>query len=436
MNEEQYKALVAKIGLEAAADIKARWDTAESKMKEIAAEAVKQGGITEARFKEYETTAKTAIDEVKELARKQGLTLEDLTQKLATTSTSAIKSIAEVLAESDAEFKRIKQQGVGVKEFMVHAKADGTFVMRPLADTNKAAGVTGTVDGLSGGGSTSSIAQSLDAATLLRIGGTSPLFSQYRNTQWLFDLVNVTTAGWDMPFAMWFEEVAKQGTSTVVAEGATKPTVQYAYTLKSQAYKKEAQLINITEEFSLDFARLQSDIMGKGRIDVLNAVNAVILTDLIAAATAYNTGASFVNATPVANANDFDALAAMAAQVDAATFGNQANSAIMSTFKKYRMGINKSTTNEYVDRPAVLDNLSFIGNPAMAADDVIVGDLKQFNVILRGGFIVRVGYNGTDFAENKFSVVMEQYFYDYISNIRKVAIVKGPDFATVRAAIS
>jgi hypothetical protein len=49
---------------------------------------------------------------------------------------------------------------------------------------------------------------------------------------------------------------------------------------------------------------------------------------------------------------------------------------------------------------------------------------------------VKVGYNGTDFAQNMFSVVIEQYYYDYISAARTPAIVKGPDFATVKTAIS
>ena len=45
-------------------------------------------------------------------------------------------------------------------------------------------------------------------------------------------------------------------------------------------------------------------------------------------------------------------------------------------------------------------------------------------------------YNGTDFAENKFSVVMEQFYFDYIGNIRKKAIVKGPTFDVVKTAIA
>jgi len=249
--------------------------------------------------------------------------------------------------------------------------------------------------------------------------------------------VNVVQAGWDNPLALWFEETTPQGSAAVVPEGGMKPLVQYAYQLKSSTYKKAAQLVTFTEEFSLDFARLQSDIMGKGRTDVLNVINAALLTDLTAAATTYNTAASFKPGTNVVQApvNDYDAIAAMAAQVDNATYGANANAAIMSTFKKYRMGITKSTQGEYLNRPDVLDNLAFVGNPSMGADNVIVGDLKQMTLILRGGFLVKVGYNGTDFAQNQFSVVMEQYYFDYIPTVRQAAIVKGPDFATVKTAI-
>ena len=77
-----------------------------------------------------------------------------------------------------------------------------------------------------------------------------------------------------------------------------------------------------------------------------------------------------------------------------------------------------------------------VGNAGVGADDVIVGDFKQYNILLRGGLIMKVGYNGTNFAENKFSVVLEQYYFDYISTIRAKALVKGTTFATVKAAIA
>lgn len=389
-------------------------------------------GVKSAMTSEEAQSIKDQLKKIEDAAKEQGTSLSQIQTKLET-SGSTFKSIGQVLQENEPELKKVFQNGSGTKTFMVKFNHKGEPVMKPF-DTTKAAGPHATVADVGTGGNTASVSQSIDAATLLRLGGNSPIIGVYRNNAWVFDLVNTINAGWEMPFAMWYEEQAKQGSSATVAEGATKPSVQYAYALKTASYKKEAALLGFTEEFSLDFARLQDDITNKGRIDVINRINAAILANIITAATAYNTASSFGGAS-VDNVNDFDALAAMAAQVDNATFGSLANSAVMSTFKKYRMGITKSTTGEYVDRPSVLDNLSFVGNPGMGADDVLVGDLKQYNVILRGGFLVKVGYNGTDFAENRFSVVMEQYYYDYISAIRKAAIVKGTTFATVKAAI-
>lgn len=378
---------------------------------------------------------KALSDQIKtldDIAKKQGTSLTEISLKLQQ-GDGVFKSIGETLQENEAELKRVYQNGSGQKTFMVTYNHKGQMVMKPI-DMTKAAAPHATIDGVGGG--TSAITQSIDAATLLRLGGNSQIISNYRNNAWVIDLCNVINAGFELPFAMWYEEQAKQGGSDTVAEGATKPRVQYAYDLKTATYKKEAVLVGFTQEFSLDFPRLQDDIMNKSRVDLINSMNSKILANVTTAATLYNTATEFKGGTGITNVNDYDALAAMAAQVDNSTFGSMANTAVMSTFKKYRMGVNKSTQNEYVDRPSVLDNLAFIGNPDMAADAVMVGDFKQYNIIMRGGFIVRIGYNGTDFAENKFSVVMEQFYYDYISNIRKKAIVKGDTFTAVRDAIS
>lgn len=392
-------------------------------------------GVIDTHKNEEISQLKGELKKLDDIAKAQGTSLADLSLKIGTNNNGSYKSIAEVLKENEAEIKKVYENGSGTKTFMVQTNSKGELVMMPFDMTAKAAGPHATISGVGGVGNTPSITQSIDAASLLRLGGTSQIISNYRNTSWVFDLANVTNAGFEMPFAMWYEEVAKQGASATVAEGGTKPATQYAYNLKTSPYKKEATLVSFTEEFAMDFPRLQDDIYNKGRIDVINRINAGILANITTNATAYNTATQFKAGSPITNANDFDALAALAAQVDNATFGATANTAVMSTFKKYNMGITKSTQGEYLDRPSVLDNLAFIGNPDMGADAVIVGDLKAYNIILRGGFIVKIGYNGTDFAENKFSVVMEQYYFDYISDIRKKAIVKGPDFATVKTAI-
>lgn len=422
MNEVEYKALVDKL--------KADLAPLEAKAKQLAEDAVKNGGISKDAFEAYQAQVKTATEKLEDICKTQGTTLAELQERMNSGSVGS-KSIAQVLEENKDELKKVFVNGSGTKQFVVGLNAKGEWAMKPH-DPVKAAGPHASIADVGGSGNVASIAQSIDAASLLRLGGSSPIISQFRNTPWVFDLCNLQNSSIDSPFAMWFEETAKQGASATVAEGATKPLTQYAYELKTATYKKEATLIGMTDEFSIDFSRLESDIMGKGRTDVINRINTAILANIVSNATAYNTSASFGT---VSNANDFDVIAAMAAQVENATYGSLANAAVTSTFKKYRMGVEKNGFASYLNRPDVLANIAFIGNPAMAADNVLVGDFKNYNIILKGGFIVKVGYNGTDFAENKFSIVMEQYYFDYISAIRQVAIVKGTTFAAVKALI-
>lgn len=378
-------------------------------------------------------TLKEQLEDLKEIARKQGTSLTELGLKMNDVESGG-KSIGQVMEENKEELRRIYSQGSGVKQFMILMNHKGEYVARPY-DPTKAATPHATTDNMNGNGGTSSIASSISAATILRMGGDAPIQSQYRNTPWIFDLCNLVNVGIETPFAIWYDEQAKQGASATVAEGVTKPKSQYAYTLKSAEYKKEATLLGFSQEFTLDFSRLQSDILGKGRTDLINRINTAVLANIKTAATAYNTGASFGQRS-ADKVNDWLVLAAMSAQVDSATFGANANAAIMSTFKKYNLGTLQTTQGEWIDVPSVLSNLSLTGNPDLGADDVLVGDFKQYNILLRGGLIVRTGFNGTDFAENMFSTVMEQFYFDYISALRTPAIVKGADFATVKTALT
>lgn len=436
LSQEELKALVDTLGPQVAAKVKTELDAYEAKVKQFAIDAVKNGNyISKESFEEYSNAAKTAVEAVTEACKTQGTTLAEVALKL-NGNHMGTKSPAEVLRGDTEELRKIYSQGQGTKTYMLNQNSKGEWVMKPI-DMTKTTGLEATVGGLPAG-AVASITQALDAATLLRVGAGSMINSQYRNHAWIFDLCNTINASYisAQPFAMWFDEQPKVGASQTTAEGVAKTASQYLYQLNSATYKKEATIIGITEEFHIDFAQLESDLLNKGRIDVINRVNQAILPDIIAAATVYNTGVSFQQGTGVPNVGDFDALAAMAAQVDNATFGAKANAAVMSTFKKYRMGIQKNTQGSYLNAPDVIGDLAFVGNPSMAADNVMVGDFKQFNIILRGGLIVRVGYNGNDFGNNQFSTVMEQFYYDYISTVRKVAIVSGPDFATVKAAIT
>lgn len=437
MTQEELKALQEKLGADASAAMKRELDAYEEKAKKFANEIAGKS-VSNETFDAYKNAANEALEAVKAIAEKQGTTLQELSLKM-TSAEHGTKSIAQVLSEDEDELRKIYQRGSGNKTYMINATEKGEFVMKPFDTTIKTVGPVATISGINGG-TAASIFQSIDAASLLRMGGDGvQIIGQFRNSKWIFDLCNVINADYGTSMAMWFEEVAKTGSSATVAEGGVKPLVQYGYTLKTQTYKKEAALVGFTDEFALDFPRLQSDILGKARVDVLNRINNAVLADIITAATSYNTGASYKTARGgaiVANYNDYLAIDAMAAQVDNATFGQQANAVVMSTFRNHALNSQMDADGRFLVPPVLLQNLNWVGNPAMAVDDVLVGDFKQFNIIMRGGLLLRVGYNGTDFAQNMFSVAVEQYYYDYISPIRAVSIVKGSTFAAVKTAIT
>ena len=439
MTDQEKAALAKEIGKQTAEKIDQKFTEAEQKAEAIAKEVVAKGAVSQKSFDDYKTAADAAVKEAKDIIEKQGTTLQELSEKLNGGAAST-KSIAETLEDSREELRTIYNNGQGVKHFMVSLDANGRPVMKKVdlsGGSTKAAGTHATVAGVGGVGVVASVASQLSPSALLRASGINPvILNAPRNTPFLLDLVNLTRAGFEQAMAVWFEEIAKEGSAAVVAEGAPKPLVQYKYEMKTASYKKVAQLLNFTDEFVLDFERIQNEILGRGLIDLNNVLNATILADVVANAVGYNTATQFKAGEPVPNVNDYDVIAALKTQVKNSQFGLTPNGALMSAFKEGRMAITKDANGAYLNRPDYLNDLSFIGNPAVGTDQVVVGDFTNYNVLLRGGILVKVGYNGTDMAENKFSVVQEQYYQNYIADVRKETIVKGPDFATVKAALA
>lgn len=434
MTQEQMDVLQSKIGEKASSQIKTAVEEAQATINA----AIEKKTLTKEEFEKYQSGTAELVQKLEDIAKKQGSSLTELQQAMET-GKGAKKSIAQALFDDHKELKEIHSRGYGSKRYIVRQDTSGNYFATPF-DAEKAVlpYAHQTVGGTIPGGSDTflpSVSTDISSASaILRMGGQGNIVSQYRNNPFLFDMVNTIPTAIGERLATWWEEKPRLGGSETVGEGERKPYTQYFYELKAAEYKKEATLISFSEEFSMDFERLQSEIINKGRIDVINSINSKILADVIALATPYDaTGTPFEAGVPFAN--DFDALAAMAAQVDNATFGQGANAALMSTFKKYIMGIQKNDNASYLNRPEVLSGMSFLGNPEMDGDDVIVGDFKNYNVMLRGGLIVKVGYNEDDFARNKFSTVVEQYYYNYMPEIHKDSIVKGTTFADVKTAI-
>jgi hypothetical protein len=431
---EEKQALATEIGKQAAQKVESLINDFNTKLEPVLESAKTNKGLTKEEFETLKTAQSEVAAKMESIAKAQGKELADLRAAISGAGTVKGESIASLLKKDANELAEIYSNGQGVATYEVFMNKGGEVSMRRV----KTAYSHATIDDVDNGANVASIASSLDASAILRLGGDAPVVTQYRNSPYIFDLCNTITVNSGNKLAIWIDEKDKEGASSAVTEGSTKPKSQYFYEIKNSAYKKEATLLTFTEEFDMDFARLQQESVNSARVDLTNRINTAIQARIISAATAYNTGDDFKTAINLGtDPNDFDAIAAMAAQADSATFGgSMTNAALMSTYKKYGMGLTKDSTFNYLNTPDIIKNVSFVGNAGMAADDVVVGDFKQYNIQLRGGMIMKVGYNGTDFAENKFSVVLEQYYFDYISSIRAKALVKGQTFATVKAAIA
>jgi len=202
-NEGEQKMLIAVKKMLAGVDQKIK----EGKLTEAEIKAFKDGVIETLKNDEIKEL-KAEIDALEEKSKKQGVSLAEMQLKIESGG-QTYKSIGAVLHENYDALKKVYENGSGTKTFMVQMNQKGEMVMRPF-DTTAKAGMHATVADVPSG-NTAAVSQALDAATILRMGGGAQLMSQYRNTAWVFDLCNVVNAGWDMPFAIWYEEQLNPG---------------------------------------------------------------------------------------------------------------------------------------------------------------------------------------------------------------------------------
>jgi hypothetical protein len=436
LTQEEKNALVLELGNQAAEKLQKTIAEHDARVKQEIEAAKTHKGVTPEQLETLKQAQEEFKTKMEAIAKDQGKTLGALRDAISTSGMQKVDSIYDVLKKDEVELNKIFERRSDNIAYEIKMNSKGEIFARRYLGAEKAAYSHATIDQVDNNANVASIAHSLSLGTILRMGSDAPIVSQFRNTPYIFDLCD--TVETSSPIATWMEELPKEGGSSNHVEGTSKPLSQYFHVIKSSDYKTEATLLTFTNKFNLDFARLQQEAIIGARADLVNRINASVQTDLFASATAYNQGATFAPLIDKENPNDFDAIAAMAAQAESATFGGvTSNAVLMSTLKKYAIGLTTDNTLAYINAPDVIRNMAFVGNPGVPnVDSVIVGDFKQYKILLRGGMIMRVGYNGIDFAENKFSVVLEQDYFNYISAIRATALVKGTTFATVKTAIA
>lgn len=307
-----------------------------------------------------------------------------------------------------------------------HKKRAGALELEYSYDgKTKAAAVTA----ISTGGS---ITNSITTGTALRLGD-GPLFEIKRGRPFILDFVNVGAT--NQAYLIWWDEQAKQGNFAVTAEGTLKPLVQYEFVRRSSDYKKIAGYIVLTDEFMNDMPQLVTQIRRLAEIDIFNEMNAQILTDMIAALPVFTYAG--LNGS-IYHADDYAAIAAAITQIQ--SFFYQPTVLVLNPADEWKMRLTKDDVGRYQMPPFAFQGSTYefgsvIVDPRVALGHFLVGDGQTFNVDLKGGLMIRIGYNQDDFIRNQQTLLVEQYYYDYISTNRLNAWVYGT-FAVIKGLIN
>ena len=425
MTEQEFKELADKVGNEVAAKLKAHSDDLQQKLNAFETK-VTNDKVNAQEVKELKEQITAKSEEFNTVLKEQGIVIADLRSKISNTDVTE-KSVLEVLKEKSADIDKIYRQKTGQVEIRLGYQADKNGNYKLVA---KAADVhnTATV-----GANASITSTGISAVSLLRLASESAsIETQQRSRPWILDFVSVgsTTSS----ALVWFDEVPKQGSFAITAEGAVKPLVMYTFNRKSSDYKKVAGRAKITEEFNNDFPRLVSTIMDLMKTDCRNAMNDAVLTNMIASATAYSNAGL---ALQIDNADDWAAIAAVAGQLANSYY--TPNVLVLNPNRGIIAATAKDSTGQYINYQPVMDeiksgNLQVIKHPSVAIGNFFLGDGSVYKVFLKGDVIVRIGYSNDDFDRNQYSLVVEQYYYDYVSDARKAGLVYA-GFTAVKAAI-
>jgi hypothetical protein len=205
--------------------------------------------------------------------------------------------------------------------------------------------------------------------------------------------------------------------------------VQYRFERKSADYVKAAGYTQITDEFERDFPGLYTTIRRLMVSDCKLKIADLILSNLVSITPTFSyTG---LNA-KIDNADNFAAI--KAATVGAKTLYFNPNVLFLNPADAAIMSLTKSTTGDFVVFPLSTMFDAVIEDPRIAAGTFLLGDLSNYNVDFYGDVIVKIGYINDDLIRNQFTVVVEQFFFQYISTNKLGGLVKGT-FSTIKTAL-
>jgi hypothetical protein len=428
MTELEKKALAEKIGSEAATVVEQTAQQLKSEIELKFSSIIEKSKATEEETKAYKALVEAANEKVEAVLKAQGVEIAALKMQGNKSSGVSLEGFFE--KQKDA-IKSMISQKQGMKTFVLKAGENGGLIVgeKDMSSENplqiKAADVH-NVTGLD----SNVISSSVTGAGLL--GGNGAMINTItRSTPFILDYLNVgqTTSR----FFPWFDETPKEGAFAIVDECQIKPLVEYNFEFKTANYKKAAGRAIFSEEFERDYPQLVSKIKELMQIDLRNDMSSSLMTDLLAFASPY---ANLPLNGAIDQADDYMAIGAAVAQLQ--SLYKKPNLLVISPNDQWIMWSNKSTTGEYIIPPfmnainPVFDRV--IVDPSLAPREFLVGDGAAYSAMMLGGVEIKIGYSTGDWEANKFSIIVEQYFYSFGSTANKTGLIKG-NFDVIKSLI-
>lgn len=265
-----------------------------------------------------------------------------------------------------------------------------------------------------------------------------------RPREYIYDIADRTVVAEVPEVIIWEEEGGEQGAVAIVAEGAVKPLVSFTMVKNMSEYKKAAGKIVVTEEFAKFRKRAFQIVKQLFNDKILRDYQAILTTNLNTAATAYlGTSLDLTIVAPT----DYHALAAVALQLETLNFFP--DTLIINPADKSRIALAQDNTGNFItnvpvvtrDGQVQLMGLRTVVTTRIAAGTFIMGEgntwkIEEEAVTMRMGHGITL--NGaayeSDFDTNKFRIIGELYFHNYIATNNAGAFVKAT-FTAMKAAL-
>lgn len=392
-------------------EIKKALDAKFEKLQQDLADAQKNGA------------SKDEVLKLHDMIEKQGTAIEEFMESQKKKVLSSMKEqLNAFLTEKKDTIKEIFQKGSGTIEMTVKAVGDMT----------------------TGSGSNITTPSHLMHTDLGNIA--------LRDDSALLNLATISSTG--EPRLSYTEAVPKEGGYAFVLEGTAKPQIDFKWENRFVEPKKAAAYEILTEESVTDVARLQSVAE-----DYLVKKHNLFKADKVyfgSGASGEPTGATVYGRTFVAGD-----MAGMFPN-GSTNFMDVVNAIITDIY----------TTQTYVDEPHHMPNIVLVSpvdffKELVAAKDnnglplypqaglfnqvriggvlikpwikipagkIFVADMSKYNIVNYVPFSIRIGWINDQFITNKFTILGESRYYQYVKNLDIPGFVYD-DIATVRTAI-